>query len=102
MVILGTATPGIELMIGVGILPACACDIDDAKVVIDDCELDLVGLPGRTWKVVEDGAGEGAAGGGGNAGRTLANPGDGMVGVVRGVLLPSLGTGVDIVVDTMG
>ena len=41
----GTATCGIELIIGVGLLPSAeACS--DAKVATDDCEFDRVGLPG--------------------------------------------------------
>lgn len=65
---------------------------EDASVAIDDCEFDLVGLPGRTWKVVEDGAGEGAAGGG-NAGEAFGKPGEAAVGVFKGVSLPGKGAG---------
>ena len=71
----------------------------DAKVAIDDCEFDLVGLPGLTWKVVDEGAGDGAAGGT-NAGEAFANPGDASVGVLSGVL--AFGAGVVSVVETMG
>ena len=71
----------------------------DAIVAIDDCEFDLVGLPGLTWNMVDDGAGEGAAGGG-NAGKAFVSPGEASVGVVRGVFEP--GRGACRVVDTIG
>lgn len=76
----GTATDGIELIIGVGLLP-CAEACIDASVATDDCEFDLVGLPGLTWKEVLDAAGEGTAGGM-KAGDAFARPGDGIVGVL--------------------
>lgn len=63
----------------------------DAKVATEDCEFDLVGLPGRKENV---GAGEGCEGGGTTgetfiiAGETFANDGEAVaVGVGAGVLL---------------
>jgi len=68
----------------VGLLPkAEACN--DASVATDDCEFDLVGLPGLTRNDVFDAAGDGAAGGM-KAGEALARPGDGTEGVARGAL----------------
>lgn len=90
VVIDGTATDGIELIMGVGLLPSAEACID-ASVATDDCELDLVGLPGLTWNDVFDAAGDGTAGGM-KAGDAFARPGDAIVGVVRGVL--ELGKGV--------
>ena len=73
----------------------------EAKVAIEDWELDLAGLPGRTANI---GAGEGCEGGGttgvafANAGETLANEGDTVaVGVGTGVLLEDEGVGADAV-----
>ena len=94
----GTATGGIELSTGVGMFPGGGFCIE-ANVVVDDCEFDLVGLPGLTWNVVDEGAGEGAAGGT-NAGEAFDRPGDAKVGVVKGVL--ELGKGAGRVVETMG
>lgn len=99
VVIDGTATGGIELRTGVGALPGSGFG-REARVAMDDCELDRVGLPGLTWKVVEEGAGEGAAGGGGNAGDTFARLGETAVGVVKGVF--SLGYGAANVVEMIG
>lgn len=91
VVIEGTATDGIELIIGVGLLP-CAEACNDANVAIEDCEFDLVGLPGLTWNDVLEAAGDGTAGGM-KAGEALASPGDGTVGVVKGVLAFANGLG---------
>ena len=94
----GTATDGIELNNGVGMCPGGGF-WKDANVTMEDCEFDLVGLPGRIWNVVDDGAGDGAAGGG-KAGDTFDSPGEAAVGVVRGVL--ALGKGAGSVVEIIG
>ena len=83
---------GTRPMVGVGLLGRLVVCID-VIVAIDDCELDLAGLPGRMIK----GAGEGCEGGTGT-GDTLVNEGDAVaVGVGSGVeLADEVGRGIDV------
>jgi len=69
----------------------------DVIVAIDDCELDLAGLPGRMM----NGAGEGCEGGTGT-GDAFINEGDAVaVGVGTGVApADDVGRGIDV--DTTG
>jgi hypothetical protein len=70
----------------------------EARVAIEDCEFDLVGLPGRTENV---GAGDGCEGGG-MIGEVFINDGEAVaVGVGTGVVLDDEGA-VRVLIDIEG